>query len=73
VLHALVLATQALIIFDRAKNFRAKQTFTLGLESAVINGLGFFNLAERPRTDHFWRSKADAKIIKFAVLILLLE
>jgi hypothetical protein len=49
VLHALVLAAQALVVLDRAKNTRAEQAVTLRLERAVVDGLGLFDLAERPR------------------------
>ena len=48
VLHALVLAAQALIVLDRAKNARAEQTVALRLEGAVVDGLRLLDLAERP-------------------------
>src|SRR5690606_12818386 len=48
VLHALVLAAQALIVLDRTKNSRAEQTVTLGLERTVVDRLRLFDLAVGP-------------------------
>src|SRR5271156_3294871 len=48
VLHALVLAAQALVVLDRPKDARAEQPVALGLEGAVIDGLGLFDLAVGP-------------------------
>jgi len=48
VFHALILAAQAFIILDRAKDARAEQAVTLGLERAVVDGFGLLDLAERP-------------------------
>ena len=48
VLHALVLAAQALVILDRTEDARAEQAVTLGLERAVVDRLGLLDLAERP-------------------------
>ena len=39
VLHALVLAAQALVVLDRAEDARAEQPVALGLEGAVVDGL----------------------------------
>src|SRR5262249_15786560 len=39
VLHALVLAAQALIVLDRTEDARAEQAVTLGLERAVVDRL----------------------------------
>jgi hypothetical protein len=51
ILHALVLAAQALVILDRTEDARAEQAVALGLERAVVDGLGLLDLAERPGTD----------------------
>src|SRR3954466_10369284 len=48
VLHALVLAAQALVILDRPEDARAEQAVTLRLEGPVVDGLGLFDLAVRP-------------------------
>src|SRR5690606_35150181 len=72
-LHALVFTTQALIVFNRAKNFGTEQTFALWLKGAVVNGLWLFDFAERPGSNHFWRSQADPNCIKFFDLSLGLE
>jgi hypothetical protein len=51
VLHALVLAAQALPVRDRAEDLGAEQTVTLGFERAVVDGLRLDDLAVRPRPD----------------------
>ena len=48
VLHALVLAAQALVVLDRTEDARAEQAVTLRLERAVVDGLRLLDLAERP-------------------------
>ena len=64
VLHALVLAAQALVILHRTENPRAEQPVTLGLERAVVDGLGLLDLAEAPRTDPFGRSDPDLDLVE---------
>ncbi len=49
VLHALVLAAQALVILDRPEDAGAEQAVALGLEGAVVDGLRLFDLAVGPR------------------------
>src|SRR4051812_32488807 len=49
ILHALVLAAQALVILDRAEDARAKQAVPFRLESPVVDRLRLFDLAVRPR------------------------
>ena len=53
VLHALVLAAQALVVLDRPEDARAEQPVALGLEGAVVDGLGLLDLAVGPRQDFF--------------------
>src|SRR6185295_9152978 len=48
VLHALVLAAQALVVLNRPKDARAEQAVPLGLEGAVVDGLRLFGLAVGP-------------------------
>jgi hypothetical protein len=52
-LEALVLAAQALIVLDRAKNLGTEQTVTLWLERTVVDGLGLFDFAIRPGPNFF--------------------
>src|SRR5260370_10769960 len=59
VLHALVLAAQALVVLHRPKDARAEQTVALGLEGAVVDGLGLLDLAVRPAEDLFGTCKRD--------------
>src|ERR1700750_1385272 len=49
VLHALVLAAQALVVLDRPEDARAEQTVALGLEGTVVDGLRLLDLAVGPR------------------------
>ena len=51
VLHALVLAAQALPVRHRAKDARAEQAVALRLEGAVVDGLRLGDLAMRPAAD----------------------
>src|SRR5438477_8129075 len=60
VLHALVLAAQALPVSHRAEDAGAEQPVALRLEGAVVDGLGLGDLAVRPAADLFRRSQADA-------------
>ena len=51
VLHALVLAAQALPIGDRTEDLGAEKAVALRLEGAVVDGLGLGDLAVAPRKD----------------------
>src|SRR5690606_29852134 len=73
VLHALVFATQTLVVLNRTKYLGAEQTFTLRLEGTVVNGFRLFNFAVRPGANHFRGCKADADRIKLFNLSLGLE
>jgi hypothetical protein len=61
---ALVLAAGALPVAGRAEDLLAEQTVLLGLERAVVDGLGLLDLAERPTTDVVSGGQADAKLIE---------
>ncbi len=73
VLQALVLAAQALVVLDRAEDLGAEQTVALGLERAVVDGLGFLHLTERPGPDFLRRRQADANGVEMLILMKLLE
>ena len=45
----------------------AEQAVALGLEGAVVDGLGLFDLAVRPFTDHLRRSDSDFNGVKRCV------
>src|SRR6185369_8119609 len=49
VLHALVLAAQALVVLGRTEDAGAEQAVALGLEGPVVDGFRLLDLAERPR------------------------
>ena len=62
VLHALVLAAEALPVGDRAEDLRTEQTIPLRLEGAVVDGLGLQDLAVRPGANLL----RDARLILMA-------
>jgi len=64
VLHALVLAAQALVILDRAEDARAEQTVTLGLERAVVDRFGFLDLAVGPGKNPLRTRNRDLDLIE---------
>src|SRR4051812_49373680 len=66
VLHALVLAAQALPVGDRAEDLRAEQAIAFRLEGPVVDRLGLGHLAVRPRHDLVGRRQADADRVEIA-------
>lgn len=68
-LQTLVLAAQAFVVLDWAKNFGTKQTITLGLEGAVVDGFWLFNFTERPRTDFVGRCDRNLDCVELLVLL----
>src|SRR5882762_5330797 len=64
VLHALVLAAQALPVGDWAENAGAEQAVPLWLEGPVVDGLRFGHFPVRPAADLFRGSQTDANRIE---------
>src|SRR5688572_2110665 len=64
VLHALVLAAQALPVGDRAEDLGAEQAVALRLERAVVDRLRLGHLTERPLFDLVGRREADANRVE---------
>src|SRR3954447_4967661 len=64
VLHALVLAAQALVILDGPKDARAEQAVALGLEGAVVDGLRLLDLAVGPGQNLLRARNRDFDLIK---------
>src|SRR2546425_12031879 len=64
VLHALVLAAQALVVLDRPEDAGAEQTVALRLEGAVVYRLGLLDLAVGPRADALRARDRDADLIE---------
>ena len=60
VLETLVLAAQALIVLDRPEDLGTEQPVAFRLEGTVVDGLGLFDLAVRPGTDHVRGGQTDA-------------
>ena len=51
VLHALILAADALVVFDRTEDLGAEEAVALRLKGAVVDRLGLFNFAVTPLAD----------------------
>jgi hypothetical protein len=59
VLHALVLAAEALPVRDRPEDLRAEEAVTLGLEGPVVDGLRLRHFAVGPGPDLLGARQAD--------------
>ena len=59
-----ILAAQARVVFYRPENLRAEQAVAFGLQRAIVNCLGLFDLAIRPRAYIFGGRKTDANAVK---------
>src|SRR6478752_5673364 len=64
VLHALVLAAEALVVLHRAEDAGAEQPVTLRLEGAVVDRLGLLDLAEGPRADPLGAGDPDLDLVE---------
>src|SRR3546814_14486502 len=64
VLHALVLAAQALVILDRPEDPGAEQAVPLRLEGAVVDRLRLLDLAERPGPDPLRTGDRNADLVE---------
>jgi len=64
VLHALVLAAQALVVLHRAEDARAEQAVTLRLERAVVDGFRLLDLAEGPGANTLGAGETDLDLIE---------
>ena len=64
VLHALVLAAEALPVGDGAEDAGAEETVALRFEGAVVDGFRFGNFAMRPAANLLGRGQRDANRIE---------
>src|SRR5215469_6633697 len=64
ILHALVLAAQALVILDRAEDSSAEQAVAFGFERAIVDRLRLLDLAERPGVNPLGTGDRDADLVK---------
>jgi hypothetical protein len=64
VLHALVLAAQALIVLHGTKDARAEEAVPLRLEGPVVDRLRLLDLAERPAADLLRARDADLDLVE---------
>ena len=72
-LEALVLAAQALVVLDRAKDLGAEKAVTLGLERTVVDGLRLLHFTEGPGTDHLGRRQGNLDGIELFDLTLVFQ
>ena len=61
---ALVLAAGALPVLDRTEDLLAEQAVLLGLERAVVDGLGLLDLAVRPAANLVGRGQRDLDCVE---------
>src|SRR4029077_18487836 len=73
VLHALVLAAQALIVLHRAEDARAEQPVALRLEGAVVDRLRLLDLPIGPGQNFLRARNADANLVEILLLDLRTE
>src|SRR6187401_189819 len=73
VLHALVLAAQALVILHRAEDARAEQPVALRLEGTVVDRLGFLDFPIGPGQNFLRAGDADPDLIEILLLGLRTE
>ena len=64
ILHALVLAAEALVVLDRPEDPRAEQPVTLGLERPVVDRLGLLDLAVGPAEDPLRGGERDLDLVE---------
>ena len=64
ILHPLIFAAKTFVVFDRAKDTRAEQAVTLGLERPVVDGFRLFDLTEGPAEDPLGRGQRDLDFVK---------
>src|SRR5690606_37308170 len=64
VLHALVLAAQALVVLHRAEDARAEQAVTLRLERAVVDRFRLLDFAEGPGANALRAGDADLDLVE---------
>src|ERR1039457_1522244 len=64
VLHALVLAAEALPVGHRSKDAGAEQSVALRLEGTVVDGFGLGYLTMRPAADFLRRSQHDTDSVE---------
>ena len=64
VLHALVLAAEALPVGDGSEDAGAEQAVAFGLEGAVVDGFRLGDFAVRPAADLLRRGKPDADCVE---------
>src|SRR5215472_8661944 len=64
ILHALVLAAQALVVLDRTEDAGAEQPVALRLEGPVVDRLRLLDLTERPGPDALRARDRDLDLIE---------
>ena len=54
ILHALIFAAKAFVVFYRPEDTRAEKAVPLRLERTVVDGFGLFDFPEGPRQNTLW-------------------
>src|SRR4029077_12246354 len=73
VLHALVLAAQALVVLHRAEDASAEEAITLRLEGTIVDRLRLLDLPIRPGQNFLRARNADANLVEILLLDLRTE
>ena len=73
VLHALIFAAQALVVFNRAENLGTEQTIPFRFKGTVVDGLRLLHLAEGPGANHVRRRQGNLDRVKLFGLRLRFE
>jgi hypothetical protein len=68
VFDALVFAAGALVVAHRAEDLLAEKTARLGLEGAVVDGLGILDLTLRPGADSLRRGDGDRNVVELILV-----
>jgi hypothetical protein len=68
VFDALVFSAGALVVAHRAEDLLAEKTARLGLEGAVVDGLGILDLTLRPFADGLRRSDGDGNAVELILV-----
>ena len=68
VLHALVLAAQALVVLHRAEDAGAEEPVPLRLEGAIVDRLRLLDLSIRPGENFFRARDTDANLVEILLL-----
>ena len=64
VLHPLVFAAEAFVIFDRPKNPSAEQTVPFGFKGPVVDRFRLLDFTKRPGSDPIWTGDGNLNLVE---------